>query len=125
MKQSPEVDRWFEEVKPPAAKALQRARQVILKADRRITEYIKYGSVIFGYRGDCVSFVQYRKPTVNLMFHRGAKIPGKFAHLEGSGPTARFMRFKDAREVDKRAVELGKIVKAWCDLMDTGKTKPL
>ena len=118
MKTNPDVERWFKEVKPPAEKALRRAREVILKADRRMTEYTKYGSVIFGYKGDFASFVQYRKPTVNLMFNRGARIPGQFPHLEGSGPTARFMRFKDVAAVDARAGELSKIVQAWCALME-------
>lgn len=88
-----------------------------------MTEYLKYGTVIFGFNEDCVSFVQYKKPTMNLMFNRGARIPGKFPHLEGTGPTARFMRFKDVAEVDKRTAELGKIAKAWCDLM-AAEAKP-
>jgi hypothetical protein len=29
------------------------------------------------------------------------------------------LRFADAKEVDARANELGKIVVAWCDLMST------
>ena len=69
---------------------------------------------MFGYEGDLATFVQYNKPQVNIMFNRGARIPGKFPHLEGSGPTARFMRFKDAAEVDGRAKELAAVVAAWC-----------
>ena len=122
MAKTPAVDRWFADTKLPAEKALQRVRAVILRADRRMTEYLKYGTVIFGYNGDFASFVQYKKPTVNLMLNRGARIPGTFPHLEGSGPTARFMRFKDAAEVDKRASELASIAKARCDLM-VGETK--
>lgn len=125
MKTSSAVEGWFKEVKPPADKALRRVREIILSADSRLSEYTKYGSVIFGYKGDFASFVQYRKPTVNVMFNRGARIPGKFPHLEGNGPTARFMRFKDVAEANARGAELTKIARAWCDLMDmpTSKSK--
>jgi len=50
------------------------------------------------------------------MFNRGARIPGTFPHMEGSGPSARFMRFANPTEAQKRAAELGKIVVAWCSL---------
>jgi hypothetical protein len=116
-KSSAEGEAWFAAIKPPAEPIMRRVRDVILGADRRISEYQKYGSLIFGYEGDCVSFVQYRKPLVSLMFHRGARIKGKFPHLEGEGPSARFMRFKSIAEVDSRAAELAKIIVAWCDLV--------
>ena len=126
MSRRPDVDRWFKEKKLPAEAALQRAREVILRADTRVTESVKYGTVMFAFEGDMATFVQYSKPQVNIMFNRGARIPGKFPHLEGSGPTARFMRFKNAAEVDARAKELAAVVVAWCALPATalGKGKP-
>ena len=71
---------------------------------------------MFGYEGDLATFVQYNKPQVNIMFNRGARILGKFPHLEGTGPTARFMRFNDVAEVNARAKELAAVVAAWCAL---------
>lgn len=120
VKTNPEVDGWFRG--KPAEPALRRVREVIMGADRRISEYLKYGTVVFGFEGDCVSFVQHSNKTVSLMFNRGAKIPGKFPHLVGEGPTARFIRFADVDEVNKRATELAKIIVAWCNLM-AGKKK--
>src|SRR6184192_24348 len=67
---------------------MRRVREVILRADRRLSEYVKYRTVMFAYEGDFASFVQYNKPQVNLMLNRGARIPGKFPHVEGTGPTA-------------------------------------
>ena len=124
MKINQEVERWFADTKPPAEKALRRVRDIVLRADSRMAEYIKNRTVTFGYKGDFATFVQYNKPQVNVMFNRGARIPGKFAHLEGSHPSARFMRFKDAAEVEKRAAELDKIVKAWCEMMDKPPVSP-
>jgi hypothetical protein len=76
--------------------------------------------VHFGYEGDFVTFVQAGKKNVNLMFHRGARIPGKFPHLEGTHPSARFMRFADIDEVEARAGELQRVAVAWCRLVAPG-----
>ena len=119
-KEDSALDGWF--VGKPAEAALRRVCDVILSADRRMRAYPKYGTIVFGYEGDCVSFVQHDKKTVSLMFNRGARIPGRFPHLEGTGPTARFMRFAEVPEVNSRAGELGRIVVAWCDLMAKQKS---
>ena len=116
VKPNPEVERWFAAKKLPTEKAMRRVREILLAADPRISDYIKYGSLLLGYEGDLVSFVQVTKKNINLMFNNGAKIPGKFPHLEGSGPNARFMRFADIAEVNARAEELKRIARAWCDL---------
>src|SRR2546430_1035746 len=124
MKKTPEVERWFADTKPPAEKAMRHVREIILRADRRLTEYVKYRTVQFAYEGDFANFVQYNKPQVTLMLNRGAKIPGKVPHLEGSGPSARFMRLQNLAEVEARADELGRLARAWCELMATAPKKP-
>ena len=116
------MEKWF--AGKPAEPILRRVRDVILRADRRIGEGTKYGTVTFHCGGDFASFVQHNKPTVSLMFNRGGIIPGKYPHMQGEGRQVRFMRFKDVKEVDARAGELGKIVVAWCDLMSSTKPKP-
>jgi hypothetical protein len=115
-----EIESWFATKKPPAEVAMRRVREIILGADPRLTEYMKYGSVHFGYAGDFVTFVQADKKNVNLMFHRGARIPGKFPHLEGTHPSARFMRFANLDEVEARAGELQRVAVAWCALVAPG-----
>jgi Domain of unknown function (DU1801) len=84
-----------------------------------MSEYIKYGSVLFGYAGDFASFVQAKKKQVSIMFNRGAHIKGDFPNLEGTGPTARFMRFATVEDVENHAAELARVAVAWCDQVDT------
>jgi hypothetical protein len=116
------VDAWF--AGKPAEPALRRVREVILRADPRMTESLKYGTVMFSSGGgDFCSFVQHSGKRVNVMFNRGAKIVGKFPHLEGRGPTARFMRFADVAEVSARAGELSQIAVRWCELMAKDRAK--
>jgi hypothetical protein len=92
-----------------------------------MTEYVKYGTLTSGYDGDFATFVQVSdKKQACLMANRGARIPGKFPHLEGSHPSARFMRFPDPAEAKARAAELSRIVAAWGSLTpaDRGSAKP-
>ena len=99
---------------------MQRAREIILVADPRVEELVQYGSVQFAFEGVIASFVQTTEARVNLMFHRGARIKGAFPHVEGDGPSARFMRFADLDEVEARAAELSAVVQTWCSLMTPG-----
>ncbi|MFY9616384.1 MAG: DUF1801 domain-containing protein [Candidatus Dormiibacterota bacterium] len=115
MNKNPEVDSWFAESKPPAEDAMRRVRDIILGADSRVAEYVKYGTVQFAFEGDMANFVQHRKKTVSLMFNRGARIPGNLPNLEGDGPSARFMHFADVADVEAKADDLRRVVAAWCD----------
>ncbi len=119
MKKDLEAEKWFAGKR--AEPILRRVRDVILGADPRMGEHVKYGTVGFQSGGDFASFVQHDKKTVSLMFNRGGVIPGKFPHLQGEGRAVRFMRFADVPEVNARAEELGRIVVAWCDLMSAPK----
>jgi hypothetical protein len=109
-----EVESWFTDLNHPQDAALRRIREIILDADPRMTELVQYRTLHFVYEGDLASFVQLKKKPVTLMFNVGARIPGRFPHLEGDGPNARFMHFADSAEVEARAAELAKIVATWC-----------
>jgi hypothetical protein len=110
---SNEVDAWFAERQHPLTDAMQRARQLILQADPRVSESIKWKTPTFSYKGNIVSFNP-SKRLVSLMFHRGAEIEGDFPHLEGDGRLVRVMRFTDINDVDSLHDELQAVIRAWC-----------
>jgi hypothetical protein len=116
MARNPDVDAWFAEKSLSAEATLQRVRELILASDPLVYEQVQYGTVVFGYAGAMASFVQVKENRANLMFHRGARIKGDFPHLEGDGPSARFMRFADLAEADRLAGELQSIVRTWCEM---------
>ena len=93
---------------------MRRIREIILGADKRMTEYVKYGTVQFAFQGDFANFVKVKEPGVNLMLMRGGRLKGSYPHLEGT--TVKRMRFADVKEVNARAVELRAMVKEWCAL---------
>ena len=111
------VDRWFEELDNPLADALQLARRVILGADDRVTETIKWSTPTFVYKGNIVSFAP-SKQGVSLMFHRGAEIPGDHPRLEGDNRLVRTMRFANIDEVESGRKDIEKAISAWCNWRD-------
>ncbi|HSL11272.1 MAG TPA: DUF1801 domain-containing protein [Actinomycetota bacterium] len=117
MNRNPEVDRWFAERDHPMPEAMQLARDIILGADRRVTESIKWKTPTFAYEGNIASFNP-SKRLVSLMFHRGAEIPGRHPRLEGDGKLARTMRFSSLEEVKAGREDLAAVVRAWCDMKD-------
>ena len=115
---NPEVDAWFAKKQPAQADAMQRVREIILEADSRIEETIKWSTPTFMYKGNIVSFNPAKK-LVSLLFHRGAEIPGDHPRLEGEGDTARVMRFADLSEVEAGRSDLEAVVRAWCGMKDS------
>ena len=109
-----EVDRWFDERDPPMAEELRRAREIILAADDRVSESIKWQTPTFSYEGNIASFSP-SKNVVSIMFHRGAEIPGKHPRLEGDAKLVRTMRFADLEDLERGRKHLEKAIKAWCD----------
>ncbi len=112
------VDEWFAGYDNPMKEVVQAVREVILAADPRIEETIKWQAPTFVYRGNLASFFPKSKKHASLMFHKGKFIPGDFPNLEGDGKEARSMKFTDLADLAAKKDELTAIVVAWCDQQD-------
>ena len=110
-----EVDSWFEGYDHPLKDAMLRVREVILGADARMDECVKWSTPTFTYEGNLVSFQPRAKKFVSLLFHRGSEIPGDHPRLEGDDALARIMRFTDFGDVEVHREDLEVVVRAWCD----------
>lgn len=113
MNRNPEVDQWFEQAGHPLEATMRRAREIILAADDRVTESIKWKTPTFAYEGNIASFNP-AKNAVSILFHRGAEIPGEHPRLEGDGKLVRTMRFADLDELEAGRADLDSVVRAWC-----------
>ncbi len=118
MNKSKVVEAWFKRYDNPMKDVVVRVREIILAADERIEETIKWSAPTFMYKGNLASFFPRSKQHASLMFHTGASIPGKFPHLVGGGDTGRIMNFANLQEAEARKKELSAIVKAWIKLKD-------
>jgi len=115
---NPEVDAWFDRYDNPMKPAVQRTREILLDADPRLDETIKWSTPTFTYKGNLVSVQPRAKQFVSLLFHTGASIPGRHPLLEGGGDTARYARLDGLEAVERERPALEAIVRAWCDDRD-------
>ena len=109
-----DVDDWFEASDHPLKPAMRRAQEIILAADPRVTESIKWKTPTFAYKGNIASFNP-SKNVISIMFHRGAEIPGDHPRLEGDGKLVRTMRFGSLDELEAGRADLEQAVRAWCE----------
>ena len=115
MNENPEVVAWLDELDHPLLDVILAVRMVILEADDRIAETIKWKSPTFMYEGNLASIDPKAKKHVAVLFHRGAEIPGEHPLLQGEGKVARYARFADMASVEAGRDGLATIVRAWCD----------
>jgi hypothetical protein len=122
LNRNPEVDQWLDEADHPLDATMRRARDIILGADSRVTECIKWKTPTFAFRGNIASFNP-SKNLVSIMFHRGSEIPGDHARLEGDGKLVRTMRFADLDQLEAGRSDLESAIRPWCD-WKAGSSKP-
>ncbi len=119
MNTNPVVDEWFDSYDNPQKEGVQRVREIILAADSRMQESIKWKAPTFEYKGNLASFYPRAKKHVSLMFHQRAKIPGEHSMLEGDGDTSRTAKFANLADVEAKKADLEAIVRAWCAHKDS------
>ncbi|MBK8257884.1 MAG: DUF1801 domain-containing protein [Polyangiaceae bacterium] len=115
-----EVDAWFDKYESPMKNVVLRVREIILNADNRIDECIKWQAPTFTFEGNLASFYPRAKKHASLMFHTGATIPGNHPRLIGTGDTARFLNVASVEEADAAKDDIGAIVRAWCEMKSKG-----
>jgi hypothetical protein len=118
MPRQPEVDAWFEHYENPMKPVVQRIRDIVLGADPRVDEVIKWQAPTFTYKGNIASFYPKSRQHASLMFHLGARIPGTFPRLEGTGDTSRVLKVSDLDDAEAARAELESIVRSWCAWRD-------
>ena len=119
-----EVDAWFAKYDNPMKDVVQRVRALVLAADKRIDECIKWQAPTFTYKGNLASFFPKSKQHASLMFHLGAHIPGKHPRLEAvKGDTGKIMKIATVEDADAAKPDLEAVVKAWIAWRDS-EAKP-
>jgi hypothetical protein len=120
MAKSKEVDAWLSRYENPMKPVVQRIRAIILAADSRMGECIKWQAPTFTYQGNLASFFPKSKQHASLMFHTGAHIPGVHPRLEGGGGTGRMLKLASVADANAAKRDIETLVKAWCDWRDAG-----
>lgn len=112
---SPEVDAWFESYDNPQKELVRLVRDVLLDADERLGEAIKWKAPTFVYNGNLASFFPKSTKHVTLMFHTGATLPDPDGILEGDGEVARSVKIRDHEDLAEKTPALQRLVVAWIE----------
>ena len=118
MTKNQDVDSWLEAYDNPMKPVVATMREIILNADTRATETIKWQALTFMYEGNIASFFPKAKKHASLMFHKGAEIPGSFENLVGDGKEARTFKVESLDDLETKSDELAAIITTWCNWKD-------
>ena len=118
MPRDPEVDAFVTGLQHPLEAAIDAVRDIVLRVDPRIVETIKWKSPTFMFEGNIASIEPRSKKQVSVLFHQGAKLPGKHPALEGGGGTVRYLRFADEADVKRKRKDLERAIRAWIQLKE-------
>ncbi len=118
MSTNPEVDQFLQDLDHPLKDEMQAVREIILKADERMSETIKWGGPTFMYKGNMATINPRAKKFVNLFFQTGSAIENRHGVLEGDAAQVRTIKFADMDDVASKEPALTAVVKDWIAAMD-------
>ncbi|TFF39668.1 DUF1801 domain-containing protein [Mucilaginibacter psychrotolerans] len=128
---TPGVDALMRTLDHPLKDVLQSLRQVILAADSRVGEHVKWNAPSFLYIGDMPPFNPkeykryiivsnfFRKDCIRLVFPSGAKVNDTSGFLEGDyADGRRLANFYNLEDVVAKKSTLQQIISEWLSLLE-------
>ena len=119
------VEDFLERLEHPLKPAVLALRRVVLGADARLTEQVKWNAPSFCLDGDDRLTMKLHPPkNVQLIFHRGAKkqtpptrklIADELGLLKWAANDRAVATFASLAEVEARAADLAALIKRWLE----------
>ena len=118
MNNTKKVDEFIAKLDHPLKAELEAVRSIIVNANPKIEEDIKWGGPSFLYKEDLATFNPRIKNYVALIFHKGALIDVKSDFLEEASKGKVYAKFYSMDQVIANKELIEKMVNAWVELMD-------
>lgn len=118
MKHTKKVDEFIAKLEHPLKAELEAVRSIIVNANPKIEEDVKWGGPSFFYKEDLATFNPRIKNYVALIFHKGALINVKSDFLEEATKGKVYAKFYSMDQVIANKELIEKMVNAWIELMD-------
>jgi hypothetical protein len=118
MTDTEKVNQFLHKLEHPFKNEIRSVREIILGADFKILERVKWNAPSFYYKKDLVTFNSRNLKLVQLVFHHECIVTIQSEMLEGDYKDRRLMHFKDKHEVKAKADELTRIMHRLVDIMD-------
>jgi hypothetical protein len=118
MTDSQKVHQFINKLEHPLKDEIRFVREIILGADFKIQERVKWNAPSFYYKKDLVTFNPRNQKVVQLVFHHESIVKIQSEFLEGDYKDRRLMHFKDKGDIKSKEKELTRIMHQLVDFMD-------
>jgi hypothetical protein len=114
------VNDYMRQLDHPMKAEIEAVRSIILKANPKVAERVKWNVPSFYYRDDLAAFHLRSTGFIQLVFvfHRGKMIEDRMGLLEGDYKDRRLAKFHDMQDVEAKRKALERVVNRWVEMTD-------
>ena len=113
-----QVAAYIANLEPQAKADINTVRSIILNANIKLHERIKWNAPSYYYKEDIVTFGPYKTHKLLLVFHHPAIVKVNSELLEGNYKDRRLVHFRDQQAAIKNKVELVRIINELIQFID-------
>ena len=118
MSDTEKVNEFMKKLNHPLKGEMEAVRAIIVNANKKIAEHIKWGAPSFYYKDDLITLGPRTKSSVHMVFHNVGRFGIKSSILEGDHKDRRMAYLHSMEEVKANKKELEKIVNELVKAMD-------
>ena len=118
MSNTKKVDEFLSKLEHPLKAELEAVRAIIVNANPKIEEDVKWGGPSFFYKEELATFNPRIKNYVALIFHKGELLNIKSDFLENATKGKVYAKFYSMDQVTTNKELIEKMVNAWVKLME-------
>ncbi len=112
------VEEFMAQLEHPLKAEMEAVRSIIVNANPKIEEDVKWGGPSFFYKEELATFNPRIKNYVALIFHKGELLNIKSDFLEAASKGKVYAKFYSMEHVTENKELLEKMVNTWIELMD-------
>lgn len=114
------VNEYMRNLDHPLKAEIEALRAIIMGANPKVAERVKWNAPSFHYRDDIAAFHLRSSEYVQLVFvfHRGKMIDDRLGLLEGEYKDRRLAKFHDMRDVEAKRDALVRVINLWVEMTD-------
>lgn len=91
---------------PDKLEIIELIRKLFLRANKELTEDIKYGGLVFNLSSTLIAGIFPYKKHISVEFSNGADFSDPSAMLEGKGKKRRHLKIVDKTDIDAKNVDV-------------------
>ncbi|WP_214226337.1 DUF1801 domain-containing protein [Pedobacter sp. B4-66] len=119
MNNTKKTDEFMVKLEHPLKAEMEAVRSIIVNANSKIEEDIKWGGPSFFYKEDLATFNPRIKNYVALIFHKGELLNVKSDFLESATKGKVYAKFYSMEQVIAHKDLIEKMVNSWIKFMDS------